>query len=240
MGNPHGKLKRNEEGEVDVVWIWKRGPVTFLEISELNWLLWEIGSVRLCETVDKWMWEGDKNGEFSVGSVRSMLRRGIDHSSTYVMKWCNWVPAKCNVFAWRAELGKILTGVALRNMNIQVEDITCQLCESRDEINEHLFVFYSFTCLIWQRVAAWCRVPALNVASVRDLLEIRNQIGLNDLAKEVFYGIVMIACWSIWRARNELIFSNKPAKVEDIFSVGSVRDPNKSFGRALIRFRGGN
>ncbi|MFS7978580.1 hypothetical protein Hanom_Chr10g00917111 [Helianthus anomalus] len=37
-------------------------------------------------------------------------------------------------------------------------------------------------------------------------------------ARDVFCGIVRVACWCIWRARNNLRFKNKQVKVADIIS----------------------
>ncbi|KAJ0883730.1 hypothetical protein HanPSC8_Chr10g0425061 [Helianthus annuus] len=49
-------------------------------------------------------------------------------------------------------------------------------------------------------------------------MEVHNQVGLAGRARDVFCGIVRVACWCIWRARNNLRFENKQVKVADIIS----------------------
>ncbi|KAJ0468126.1 hypothetical protein HanIR_Chr14g0692961 [Helianthus annuus] len=59
-------------------------------------------------------------------------------------------------------------------------------------------------------------MPSIYAFSFRDLLEQHNIVGFLDLRKEAVQGIIMIGCWSIWKARNEFKFSDRPVKIENI------------------------
>ncbi|KAJ0523309.1 hypothetical protein HanIR_Chr10g0492371 [Helianthus annuus] len=43
--------------------------------------------------------------------------------------------------------------------------------------------------------------------------------GLRGKALLAYKGIILITCWQIWKARNELVFSGKKPKAEEVFSA---------------------
>ncbi|XP_021985967.1 uncharacterized protein LOC110882195 [Helianthus annuus] len=125
---------------------------------------------------------------------------------------------KCNIFAWRSEINRIPTGVALRNRNIPIVDVSCPLCNSGDETVDHLFTACVVASTVWQFVSSWCIIPSIFAFSFKDLLEIHSLSGLSDQRKDVIQGIIIIRYWSIWKARNELKFAGKTARIENIVS----------------------
>ncbi|KAJ0578995.1 putative reverse transcriptase zinc-binding domain-containing protein [Helianthus annuus] len=84
----------------------------------------------------------------------------VDNSKRYVYNWCKWIPQKCNIFAWRSELNRIPTGMALRNRNIPIVDVSCPFCNSGDETVDHLFTACVVASTVWQAVTvaknSWC------------------------------------------------------------------------------------
>ncbi|XP_021986529.1 uncharacterized protein LOC110882962 [Helianthus annuus] len=115
-------------------------------------------------------------------------------------------------------MGKILTALALKNRNIDIDDVTCHMCGSREESVNHLFSKCIIASRVWHHIVLWCKVPLFVTGSVRELLEVHNAVGLSNTAKEVFQGVVRVGCWSIWRSRNKLRFEDKQVRVEDILS----------------------
>ncbi|XP_076913782.1 uncharacterized protein LOC143572521 [Bidens hawaiensis] len=97
-----------------------------------------------------------------------------------------------------------------------VDSDICRLCDSAKETVDHLFAGCSVADKVWSGVASWCKVHRFFGFSIRDLVEFHNIVALSKVKKEVFQGIIFIACWRIWKARNELIYENKPVIVEDI------------------------
>ncbi|KAJ0520465.1 putative reverse transcriptase zinc-binding domain-containing protein [Helianthus annuus] len=134
------------------------------------------------------------------------------------MQWCKWVPSKCNILVWRAEMGKIPSCLPLRDRNIQVENVSCSLCNGCDETAEHIFSSCPVAVRVWSCITAWCKVPNFLVFSVKDLLEWHLFAGLSGWAKEAFQGIITVACWCIWQSRNEARFNSVPVKVDKICS----------------------
>ncbi|KAJ0788215.1 putative RNA-directed DNA polymerase [Helianthus annuus] len=199
-------------------WDWIQPPDSNIELAEWMDLNSKLRDIVLSDGFDKWVWLGDDNGEFSVGSVKRMLDKNRDFSSRYVWEWSSWVPLKCNLFAWRAEMERIPTKVELRKRNVALEDDFCPMCGSDLESASHIFTACIFVTKVWSMITRWCKVPELVAFTVRDILESHNFCGLKGRMLDAFKGIALITCWQIWKARNERIFSNIVRKEEDIVS----------------------
>ncbi|PWA93498.1 RNA-directed DNA polymerase, eukaryota [Artemisia annua] len=210
----------NSEGRYLISWKWKRRLNGLEEQAQLDFLNRVVTEyeLELSGRADRWFWLGNEDGKFSVAEVKKYLRSGIEVSCNFVLKWCKWVPSKCNVFAWRAALGGIPTSVSLRNRHVLVEDLSCQFCSNGDESIEHIFTSCIVAAVLWQGISQWCKISNIFAFSFGDILELYNFVGLKGIAKEVFQGIVLIGCWSLWKARNELRFSNKLVRASDILS----------------------
>ncbi|PWA77373.1 RNA-directed DNA polymerase, eukaryota, Nucleotide-binding alpha-beta plait domain protein [Artemisia annua] len=189
-------------GSVSVRWKWKHRPTeteVLGQLAMLNGLFDELSGV-FSSRKDRWHW------------------LGIDASNNFVLNWCKWIPVKCNMFAWRAALGGIPTSVSLMKRHVPVADPICQLCGFADESVDHIFTSCLVASVLWQGISQWCKVPYIYAFSFGDLLELHNFTGLKGMAKEVFQGLIVIGCWALWKARNELRFSNKPVNAGNILS----------------------
>ncbi|PWA53526.1 RNA-directed DNA polymerase, eukaryota [Artemisia annua] len=207
-------------GHVSVRWKWKHRLIeteVLGQVAMLNGLIEGLSGV-LSSRKDRWQWLGNVEGKFSVAEVKRFLMSGIDASNNFVLNWCNWIPVKCNVFAWRAALGGIPTTVSLLMRHVPVMDPKCQICGFADESVDHIFTSCLVASVVWQGISQWCKVPYIYAFSFCDLLELYNFAGLKGTAKEVFQGLIVIGCWALWKARNELRFSNKPVNAGNILS----------------------
>ncbi|KAJ0703738.1 putative reverse transcriptase zinc-binding domain-containing protein [Helianthus annuus] len=110
---------------------WRRNPATGSEISELLALSDELMGMTLNGGPDKWVWEVDPSGLFTVQSCKRILNA---YTVPYFpFNWCNWVPKKINVFGWQAEQERLPTLVALHKRKILHGSTTCRLCGECDE-----------------------------------------------------------------------------------------------------------
>ncbi|PWA43878.1 toll/interleukin-1 receptor (TIR) domain-containing protein [Artemisia annua] len=118
-------------------------------------------------------------------------------------------------------MGMIPTVKALRHRNIPVADVSCLFCGDAEESVDHLFTGCMVAKVLWQHIASWCKVQNWFAFSFKDLMEVHNFVGLSGRVRDIFYGIIIIGCWSIWRARNRLKFQSKKDRMEDI--IGEVK-----------------
>ncbi|MFS7953394.1 putative reverse transcriptase zinc-binding domain-containing protein [Helianthus anomalus] len=177
-----------------------------------------IGLISLNDRKDEWIWSPDKSGSFSVKSVKHVLEGVSNNVSNYVVDWCKWVPIKCNMFVWRAELNRIPTFDALRRRGITVSDEMCPLCKMEFESVEHLFTSCVTAVVLWQKISRWCRIAPIYAFSFRDLLEVHKGSSISAKDKVIIQGIIFISCWCLWLARNRAVFSDSEIKVEGVFS----------------------
>ncbi|XP_076927157.1 uncharacterized protein LOC143590618 [Bidens hawaiensis] len=170
---------------------------------------------------DQWKWLGDSSGEFSVSSVKKLLVKSRDSNVNFVLNWCKWVPAKCLVHAWRAGMNRDPTKEALERRNILISNRSCLLCDSGEETIDLITSSCYIATMVWESIKRWCKVHSNFGLSARDLLEWYNSVGLGNREKEAFHGIVVIACWRLWKARNDKKFEGKEVKIEEI--IGDIK-----------------
>ncbi|KAM0001061.1 putative reverse transcriptase zinc-binding domain-containing protein [Helianthus debilis subsp. tardiflorus] len=150
------------------------------------------------------------------------------------MEWCNWVPKKCNIFAWRAELNRIPTVEALEKRGMVLIDDGCNFCNENLDSVSHIFTACPLALGVWEKISFWCRIPKFFVFSFRDLVEI-HKVGDRSLAeRKALHGIVISTCWVLWKARNNLRFNGISSNVDEVFSevmivsFGSSIEPKKA------------
>ncbi|XP_022014735.1 uncharacterized protein LOC110914238 [Helianthus annuus] len=199
-------------------WRWKRVPDAVSEITEFQDLFELSQGAVFSGGRDRWRWIADSKGNFSVASVRKLLIFGLDVSSRFVFQWCNLVPLKCNILAWRAEMGKLPSCLALRYRNVSVGSVACSLYDGCDESVDHIFTSCPVAERVWSWITAWCKVPVFLIFLVKDLLEWHLFSGLSEGAKVAFQGIIIVACWCLWLARNDARFNGISVKVDNICS----------------------
>uniref|UniRef100_A0A251VRU4 Putative RNA-directed DNA polymerase, eukaryota, Reverse transcriptase zinc-binding domain protein n=1 Tax=Helianthus annuus TaxID=4232 RepID=A0A251VRU4_HELAN len=198
-------------------WLWRHEPEIGEELAEFASLLSDLSAVILQPKADGWRWLGDGSGSFSVSSVKSLLAGAGSSPVNFIFSWNKWVPSKCNLLAWKAEMYRVPTADALRKRGIPVGDGICPLCKTEAESADHIFTACYVAAVLWQKVSRWCRIPPIFAFSVRDLLDLHQSNHVKTAAKSVVQGIIYSAIWCLWSARNKAIFSGIEAKVENIF-----------------------
>ncbi|XP_021999682.1 uncharacterized protein LOC110897124 [Helianthus annuus] len=139
----------------------------------------------------------------------------LSHSREFCLDWNKWVPTKVNIFAWGAEMERLPTSMALSKRNIQLPSLECNLCNAEDETMEHLLTTCYVATRIWQWVAAWCNIPYIMAFLTRDLMEYHMYTNLSKDKSKVVHAVLLTASLlGIWRARNNLVFSAKPLRME--------------------------
>ncbi|KAI3744198.1 hypothetical protein L1987_57274 [Smallanthus sonchifolius] len=181
-------------------------PDTVQEIQQLPICTRLVSGVVLTAETDKWSWNNCDLKFLSIKDTKQWVRSSRQEDSSNVMRWCKWIPVKCNVFMWRAWLDRIPTKVALSKRNINVGNKLCVMCEEAEETVDHVFAGCRVTDGIWSGIASWCRIPPLFLFSIHDLQNVIDHLGYSSVKKDIILGIMMIACWRIWKMRNEKIF----------------------------------
>ncbi|XP_076959033.1 uncharacterized protein LOC143634987 [Bidens hawaiensis] len=166
---------------------------------------------------------GVETFSFDCGGGRIQTTIGINATAgnsdeRFGFTWSKWVPIKCNIFMWRAFLDRLPTKMALLRRSVPVDNPVCIWCETCDETIEHLLTGCGIAAGVWNGISRWCRIPGMFVFHVSDLVEMHEHCAISGNKKTVLHGIIIIACWRLWKARNEKIFSSKDTKVADLIT----------------------
>ena len=182
-----------------------------------------LSNVRLSESNDRWTWDAEGTGCFSVANVKRLLRSDRDTYRRHVMKWESWIPLKVNLLAWRLEMDRLPTRVALVRRCIDVQDVSCPLCQSVEESSKHVFSGCCFTFGVWSIIGKWCKIDPIFAFDIEDLLLLHQNAAESKWAKKIIRGIVMISCWAIWNERNKKVFQGEnPSVVKVVATVKSL------------------
>ncbi|KAJ0455678.1 putative reverse transcriptase zinc-binding domain-containing protein [Helianthus annuus] len=199
---------------------WNQREENFTESmkKDLTVCLRMVEDFHCTDRLDEWTWTIDNSGLFSVKATKNWLQKEAEDNTGFALEWCKWIPAKVNIFVWRAELDRIATTSALERRNIMVPNKNCVFCDDFIETTEHLFSGCIFSSGVWLAIASWCGVPNLFAFSIRDVVTMHNLVGFKGIKKVAFHGVMYVAVWSIWRARNQCIFSDKKLKVMEVIA----------------------
>ncbi|XP_022031508.1 uncharacterized protein LOC110932486 [Helianthus annuus] len=154
-------------------------------------------------------------------SFKELCLAQPDPDLVCLVKGCKWLPSKCKIFAWRAGLDCIPTKQALVRRNIISDSDECVFCQEAQESVDHLFTGCIVAMKVWSGISSWIKSPPLFAFSFKDLMDFYLSSGGGAPAKDVIRGIIIAACWFIWKARNEKIFNN--GKGDWLEIVGMVK-----------------
>ncbi|PWA99597.1 RNA-directed DNA polymerase, eukaryota [Artemisia annua] len=203
------RLKVSEAGLMRV-WKWKRATAVTDYGSEWEIINSLLNVAVLSKVEDSWVWIGIGKGDFSISSIRKQLYLDMDCSNFWVFEWCKLIPKKCNIFGWRAEMGRIPTALALRHRNIPIADVSCLLCGSAEESVDHLFTGCIIASRLWQHISSWCKTQDIFAFSFKSV-EVNKFLGVSGAVLEIFMYFI-IRCWCIWK-REILLKSKVEARI---------------------------
>ena len=92
------------------------------------------------------------------------------------------------------------------------------MCDDGIETEEHLFIHCKVAKEIWLDVLKWWRIPYVSLVTLQDLINLADHTPLEDKFSGFFDAVVQTTIWSIWRYRNNIIFSTKRPSKELIFN----------------------
>ncbi|KAI5417416.1 hypothetical protein KIW84_042139 [Lathyrus oleraceus] len=212
-------------------WRWNVGVDSNLLVGELleDWkeLTEILKDVKPClKEDDKLIWWRDVEGF----TVRNAFKRlyslnAVNHIGSEFRRcelqrlWKAIIPCKVKLFGWRWILGALPTRKELSHRGVisGVEGSFCPLCELEEESVGHLFLKCCKVKTIWKDVFSWFGVVFDDILELSDvgtivtgedvLLFLSNS--LDGKVKSSFFAFFWpLVCWSIWNARNNLVFKH--------------------------------
>nr|GEZ62106.1 RNA-directed DNA polymerase, eukaryota [Tanacetum cinerariifolium] len=119
-------------------------------------------SVEICllkswplEAKDRWTWNLDGAGEFSVALVMRTIDDYFYMLDNTKTRWVKKVPIKINIHAWKVKNDCFPTRFNMSRRGIELESILCPLCNSSAEASRHLFFSCQFVRDIMKKITRW-------------------------------------------------------------------------------------
>ncbi|XP_074374476.1 uncharacterized protein LOC141714880 [Apium graveolens] len=156
---------------------------------------------------DTLCWKFENTGQYTVKSAYNFIQRrnGLwctNPSDEFWNKlWKVEAPPRALNLVWRAVVNCLPTKTILQARQVRIDNL-CPVCQEDAESVLH--------CLVQCRYAAFCwRIfkPDLCITEYRDFVDWLDQMLRNQPVNTS--GKIITLCWSIWRARNDLIWNQR-------------------------------
>ncbi|XP_071728620.1 uncharacterized protein [Rutidosis leptorrhynchoides] len=119
------------------------------------------------------------------------------------------LPQKINIFIWRAIKCKIRTRSELDKRGIDLNTLLCPLCDTEVEIVDHILISCHNVKHIWHLPLKWWNFNTLNISNIEEAF-VENQSVVDTLiGRSIWQATRWVCCYTIWKNRNNKIFSNK-------------------------------
>ncbi|GJW62634.1 RNA-directed DNA polymerase, eukaryota [Tanacetum coccineum] len=139
----------------DIIKEMDRMPRSGIESEQWDHLLDSLEGVMLSPSEDRWSWDLNGSGEFSVASARRYIDNNRLPDISSKTRWIKEVPIKVNVHAWKVRINGLPTRWNISRRGIDIPSILCPLCETGVESSKHLFFNCSVVRDIFRRVCIW-------------------------------------------------------------------------------------
>ncbi|GJU64428.1 RNA-directed DNA polymerase, eukaryota, partial [Tanacetum coccineum] len=188
----------------------RRNPRGGVEQDQFNELSALVHDVSLIPMSDRWKWDLESSGDFSVASVRKIIDDKSLSDVDSKTRWIKYVPIKVNVHAWKVKTDSLPTRFNVSRRGIDIDSIMCAICDNGVETSRHLFFYCCMVRQIVRKITRWWDVPYVEVESYEDWYNWLVNLRISSMHKQMFEGVFYVMWWHLWSFRNKLIFDSKP------------------------------
>nr|GFB05183.1 RNA-directed DNA polymerase, eukaryota [Tanacetum cinerariifolium] len=95
--------------------------------------------VKLVPMEDRWVWNLDNSGLFTVSSLRKKIGAKRLARVAEATRWIKFVPIKVNVLSWKVMIYALPTRLNISRRGIGIPSIYCPICDCGVKSTDHLF-----------------------------------------------------------------------------------------------------
>ncbi|GJR37723.1 RNA-directed DNA polymerase, eukaryota, reverse transcriptase zinc-binding domain protein [Tanacetum coccineum] len=194
-------------------WAWRRDIRTGHELEELNNLINLLAQAHLSEQPGSWECTLNNSRSFTVQGMRSHITSLSNLPVGHPTRWNKGLPIKININTWRVSNGRLPTRSNLDLRGIDLHLVRCPMCDNDIETEEHVFVSCPIAVNTWKQVLKWWRVNYVSMQNLLEVINLADHAPIEGKHLHFFDLVVQTTIWSIWRYRNNTVFSLKrPSK----------------------------
>jgi len=173
-------------------------PLSQIAHSQMISLQNLIVDAQMTSEADKWSYIWN-NQNYSVKKAYRYLSGHNTTHQAFNWLWESSCQAKHKVFFWLVMKNRISTRELLKRKGMMLPDYSCVLCgNSAEESLSHLLLHCPFAEQCWGIINIQIN---FNLDPFQQIVSFRDQ-----LAVPFFMEIITLMAWTIWKARNDLIF----------------------------------
>ncbi|GKB80887.1 RNA-directed DNA polymerase, eukaryota [Tanacetum coccineum] len=200
-------------GDTSLVCSFRRIPRGGIEQNQFDSLVELVRSVTIVPSADRWNWNLESTGIFSVASARRRIDEICLPNIGEETRWVKCVPIKINVLAWKIKTDALPTRFNISRRGIDIQDMSCPICDNAIESTDHLFFRCGLVRDIANKVLSWWNLDHANLNSYAEWKSWLVSIRMNSKLKKMFEGVWYSIWWYVWIYRNKLLFDErKPSK----------------------------
>ncbi|XP_058217028.1 uncharacterized protein LOC131327925 [Rhododendron vialii] len=165
----------------------------------------------------QWIWSTDKS--FSVKSVYDNWEQLVQVKNEVLGSlWKNLSPLKVEIFSWMAIQGRVATRSLLVSTNMLEEGplSKCPFCITFEETPKHLFLHCKFSWNTWSLIVVWWQMLWVCPPSLADLAKWWFDNRFRSLERHIWEVTFFATLWSLWLARNDLVFNNVSRSASEV------------------------
>nr|GEV05024.1 RNA-directed DNA polymerase, eukaryota, reverse transcriptase zinc-binding domain protein [Tanacetum cinerariifolium] len=138
--------------------------------TEFDNLIIDISNMEIDDLVesDTCVWSLSNDDSFSVNLVRKHIDEHSLPSLFPCTRWYKMIPKKVNVFMWRMLLDRLPNRLNLSSRGLDIDSISCMVCNGHVESNDHIFFTCDAAVAIWNLVRSWIDLPLPSFLSCED------------------------------------------------------------------------
>ncbi|GJX74023.1 RNA-directed DNA polymerase, eukaryota, reverse transcriptase zinc-binding domain protein [Tanacetum coccineum] len=191
-------------------WNWNRPITTGRTKTKFDKLIIDIANLDNDEMADSdsCIWSLSHDGTFSVNMVRKFIDDHTLPTLSPSTRWYTMIPKKVNIFMWRVFLDKLPNRFNLSLRGLDLDSISCMVCNGPIESNVHIFFTCDTTSTVWRLVRTWTCSTFPIFCSSEDLDSWFNSWRASKDKKSRAYSIFAATCWTLWRYRNNITFNS--------------------------------
>lgn len=182
--------------------------------------------VLIPEMEDRLIWIHDKQGEFSVRKLSELLicaetaifRFAFDRIGNLK------VPPKLKSFLWMVSIDRIPTKEFLGKSGVKFGQLGngCPWCEREMVSLEHFLFNCNFIAGFWRNILELWEVKWRPFVDFSDFFFFCNNVLYKGVVKSLWLISMSVACWSVWPARNELVFEKRWPKMSNLVFLTKI------------------
>ena len=168
--------------------------------------------------IDKLIWKNNFHGEVTSRTAFDALRDHVPKVLWGKWIWAPYIPPRRSLLVWRTVHNALPTFDNIRLRGIPLAS-ACPFCLRSSENIDHLFTGCAIPQRVWRHYFDILNLNLDLQGGFNALLVQVMRLQLSPSLKAVVKAIVMAISWSIWEARNKLIFEGRRPYISGLISL---------------------